>query len=212
MSFRCYDARSFPNRHPWKIFRLRSLRLCVFITDMDNIIWRDLYFKGHEYARLDQNRLEGTAVFVHQETNYKLAYTIDCDAEWNTTAAVVSGFVGSKEMRLVISRSADAKWTLNGIEQPQVIGCTDIDLNFSPSTNLLPIRRLNLQVNEEASVSAAWLRFPSFELEPLTQTYRRTAADSYRYESAGGSFAADLTVNDQGFVVNYPDLWEQERS
>jgi hypothetical protein len=84
----------------------------------------------------------------------------------------------------------------------------DLDLNFSPSTNLLPIRRLRLDVGQEAAVRAAWLRFPGFTLEPLEQRYRRTADDAYRYESAGGAFVRDLTVNDEGFVVRYPGLWE----
>ena len=43
---------------------------------------------------------------------------------------------------------------------------------------------------------AAWLRFPSFRLEVLEQTYRRLADRRYRYESAGGSFAAELDVDD----------------
>jgi hypothetical protein len=38
-------------------------------------------------------------------------------------------------------------------------GCLDIDLGFSPSTNLLPIRRLTLAVGEAATVRAAWLPF-----------------------------------------------------
>ena len=53
-------------------------------------------------------------------------------------------------------------WWQNEVEQPQVAGCIDIDLNFSPSTNLLPIRRCNLAVGEAVAVNAAWLRFPGF--------------------------------------------------
>ena len=87
-------------------------------------------------------------------------------------------------------------------------GCIDVDLNFSPSTNLLPIRRLGLAVGEEAEVRAAWLRFPSFTLEPLPQLYRRLSDDTWRYESAGGAFVRDLTVNGDGFVDRYPGFFE----
>jgi hypothetical protein len=95
------------------------------------------------------------------------------------------------------------------VAQPSVTGCIDLDLNFSPSTNLLPIRRLNLAVGDEAQVRAAWLRFPSFELEPLFQTYRRIDESTYRYLSSTG-FAADLEVSSVGFVTNYPGIWEVE--
>lgn len=74
-------------------------------------------------------------------------------------------------------------------------------LNFSPSTNLLPIRRLNLAIGQGAAVRAAWLRFPSFTLEPLEQVYRRIDPTTYRYESAGGRFVAELQVNDSGLVT-----------
>jgi len=101
-------------------------------------------------------------------------------------------------------------WWVNGEERPEVARCIDVDLNFSPSTNLLPIRRLDLAIGESAEVKAAWLRFPSFALEPLDQVYRRISADAYRYESAGGSFVRDLQVNAAGFVTDYPDFWTAE--
>jgi hypothetical protein len=109
---------------------------------------------------------------------------------------------------LVVDR--EHRWRLNGIERPVVTGCIDLDLNFSPSTNLLPIRRLNLAVGQAAEVRAAWLRFPNFELEPLSQVYRRIDESTYRYESGGGRFVADLAVNSVGFVTNYPAIWQAE--
>ena len=89
-------------------------------------------------------------------------------------------------------------------------GCLDVDFAFSPSTNLLPIRRLNLAVGQEADVKAAWLRFPGFTLEPLEQRYRRTGETTYRYLSQGGSFVRDLQVSQAGFVLNYPGFWQAE--
>jgi hypothetical protein len=59
-------------------------------------------------------------------------------------------------------------------------------------------------------VRAAWLRFPSFALEPLEQTYTRLERNLYRYESAGGRFVAPITVDDTGLVNQYGDLWSRE--
>jgi hypothetical protein len=102
------------------------------------------------------------------------------------------------------------RWRLNGAETAAVEGCIDVDLNFSPSTNLLPIRRLDLAVGQSAEVRAAWLRFPSFNLEPLQQSYRRIDETAYRYESAGGTFVRDLQVAESGLVLQYPGFWEAE--
>jgi hypothetical protein len=67
-------------------------------------------------------------------------------------------------------------------------------------------------VGQELEVHAAWLRFPSFKLEPLAQLYRRIDERTYRYESNGGSFVTDLNVNEAGFVTKYPNLWEIENA
>ena len=81
---------------------------------------------------------------------------------------------------------------------------------LQPIHHLLPIRRLDLAVGVDAEVRAAWLRFPSFTLEPLPQVYRRLSEEVYRYESAGGAFVRDLTVDTAGFVTLYPGLFEPE--
>jgi hypothetical protein len=113
-------------------------------------------------------------------------------------------------VNIEVSVDSEGRWWVNGVETPGVAGCVDLDLNFSPSTNLLPIRRLNLDVGQEAEVRAAWLRFPSFALVPLEQRYRRVSESEYRYESAGGSFTAALHVNEAGFITSYANLWELE--
>ena len=109
-----------------------------------------------------------------------------------------------------ISVSDDRMWYLNDQEMRAVKGCIDIDLNFSPVTNLLPLKRLELGVGESQDVRAAWLRFPSFSLEPLEQRYSRIDNSIYNYQSKTG-FEKDITVDNFGLVTEYPDFWIQER-
>jgi uncharacterized protein len=178
------------------------------------ILWRRLDHPGHESALIffDDNAwcLHGTAIFLHKDLPCRLDYQIICDPHWHTRSVRVEGWVGDNTIENNIVVAPDGCWLLNDRECPQVEGCVDVDLNFSPSTNLLPIRRLGLAVGEEQEVRAAWLRFPGFELEPLPQLYRRVNENTYRYESAGGKFVRDLAVNEEGFVTNYPELWQEE--
>jgi hypothetical protein len=140
-----------------------------------------------------------------------LSYEIHCDAEWRTVRTRVSGWIGARTVEVEIAVDADGHWRMNGVEVPKVAGCVDVDLNFSPSTNLLPIRRSKLEVGGQAEVRAAWLRFPGIALEPLQQTYFRTGERAWRYESAGGAFVRDLDVDEAGFPTRYPGIWEKER-
>ena len=178
-----------------------------------NLLWRWMDRPGHEAARLDavgtEWHLRGTSVLAHEGRPCRLSYRVVCDAEWRTLGAWVSGWVGADLVGAEITVES-RRWLLGGEEVPEVAEAIDIDLNFSPSTNLLPIRRLKLAVGEEARVLAAWLRFPSFRLEPLEQVYRRTGERTYRYSSADGAFVRDLEVDEAGFVTRYPGFWEAE--
>lgn len=179
-----------------------------------SILWRGIYLPGHEACRLfqlnDEWCLEGTAVFSSDNRPCRLAYLAVCDANWSTRRGTVSGWLGddvSIELSIAVR---DHRWYVNGVEISETAGCLDLDLNFSPATNLLPIRRLSLEIGQHAEVRAAWLRFPTFELEPLAQVYTRQDEFTYRYSSDDGKFVRDLTVNDVGFVTDYPGFWQVE--
>jgi hypothetical protein len=182
--------------------------------DEGEMIWRKLDGPGHEYARLSSEdagwRLTGVALFLHELQPCRLDYTILCDAQWQTQAGLVIGRVGDKNIDIEVSVDFFRTWRMNGIACPDVSRSIDLDLNFSPSTNLLPIRWLNLPVGDQATVMAAWLSFPDFTLEPLEQTYRRVDNDTYHYESGDGKFRAELKVNSVGFVTLYPKFWVAE--
>lgn len=179
-----------------------------------SILWRRIDQPGHESALLFQREgnwhLHGVAIFLHEGKPCCLNYRILCDLGWRTRSVEVTGWVSENQVRVQAQVEPTGGWTVNGAAAPAIAGCTDIDLNFSPSTNLLPIRRLGLAIGEENAVLAAWLRFPSFHIEPLQQSYRRLSQDSYRYQSAGGKFETELKVNGHGFVTLYPAFWQLE--
>jgi hypothetical protein len=178
---------------------------------MSSIVWRRIDLPGHEHASLSREgagwRLRGVAVLVHDAQPCRLEYEIDVDERWITRSARVIGSVGPRAIDVRIE-AGGGRWALNGTHAPAVDGCLDVDLNFSPSTNLLPIRRLALAIGQGATVRAAWLRFPSFALQPLEQTYTRLDERRYRYESA--SFSAELLVREDGLPLRYGEAWIAE--
>jgi hypothetical protein len=207
--FRYHSAFSQPGKYG------TSAASAMGMTEFrQNIRWTRIDVPGHETAELvrtaDGWQLAGEASFDHEGSTARLSYDIRTDAAWLTESAVVTGTVGDRDIDIELLRNYAGEWAVNGSKVWEVTGCDDIDLNFSPSTNMLPIRRLKLVVGEGATVHAAWLRFPSFALEPFEQTYTRTAEDRYVYESAGGKFRRELTVDANGFVLEYPGLWKVE--
>lgn len=169
---------------------------------------------GHEIATLDALdtgwKLSGAAIFSSEQGPCQLDYAVICDSTWRTNSARIRGVIGGATVDLDISADGERRWQINGVECPAVGGCVDIDLGFSPSTNLLPIRRLALGVGEETTIAAAWLPFPSLRFELLEQLYRREGDRTYHYESRGGAFVRRLEVDTRGFVTSYPGFWEAE--
>jgi hypothetical protein len=142
----------------------------------------------------------------------QLHYVIECDVHFVTRTARIEGEVDNRSVRWAIAADPARRWTESGIQLPTLSGATDIDLGFTPATNLLPIRRLDLAIGEHASVRSAWLRFPELRLEPLEQTYAREAERVFRYRALvdGASFTARLDTDEFGRVLRYENLWEVE--
>ena len=137
-----------------------------------------------------------------------MRYGIICNAEWRTRALHVALRTGAEEQALHLTTDGEGLWESAGRELEVVRGCVDVDLEITPSTNTLPIRRLTLSPGASAAVTAAWIRFPSLAVEPLGQTYTRLDDTQYRYAS-GTDFIASLEVDDLGLVTRYADLWER---
>jgi hypothetical protein len=177
------------------------------------ILWQRLDQPGHDSARLSFEsphwRIAGTATFAREQRPCRLDYAVVCDAAWNTVSARVSGWVGDDVIDIELTVDDAHTWRMNGIECPAVKGCLDVDLHFTPATNTLPIRRLELAIGRESLVRAAWLS-PDFSVKLLEQVYRRTGPLTYRYESNGGRFTTELEVNDVGLVTRYGGLWKAE--
>jgi uncharacterized protein len=181
------------------------------VSEGETIVWHRLDLPGHDTATIiptaDGWRVTGVAVLVESERPCRVDYDVICDARWFTRSCSLRGYVGATPVELDIERSSAGSWTVAGAKATALRDCEDIDLGFSPATNLLPIRRLALPVGVTAPVRAAWVRFPEFTTEVLEQSYTRLAADRYRYESAGGSFHRELQVDPFGCVLDYPGLW-----
>jgi hypothetical protein len=178
------------------------------------ILWRRKDRLGLEASSIEHGNpnwhIQGTVLVEEEGMPCRFDYAVVCDGAWRTLWARVSGWMGRVQVNHRVSRNLAGEWRHNGNPCPAVQGADDIDLAFTPATNLLPIRRLGLAVGGSAPVRAAWLRFPDFTLVPLDQVYRRETETRYRYESGGGSFTATLDVNSDGIVLRYGEIWSAE--
>jgi RimJ/RimL family protein N-acetyltransferase len=176
-------------------------------------LWQWQNGPGFERCRLTAVRagwqLQGTILTLSDGRPAQADYKIQCDWRWRTEKAELSVWIDNFNNSVTIENQK-GRWYRNQGEIPAVKGCLDIDLSWSPSTNTLPIRRLDLPIEGESGpLVAAWLRFPELVLEPLPQEYKRLSEQRYLYTSRGGSFSAELEVDEHGLVIDYQGLWQR---
>jgi uncharacterized protein len=178
------------------------------------ILWKRIDHEGLELCQFLVSRKEitlgGLVILNYEGRIFRIEYDVTCAPDWQTRSARIQSTEGNKVRRSEIEVDARKRWTVNGKPVVTVDGCVDIDLGFSPSTNLLPIRRLHLVKGVPVRTTAAWVEFPSFKLKPLKQVYKRSNTYTIHYESADGEFQRDLEVDSHGIVRKYPGIWELE--
>ena len=176
------------------------------------VVWRSLFWPGAEFCQVKSLNsgwlLHGTVLAVYHRQPMRLEYRVKCNSVWQTRSVEVRQWLGDQERKLVWRIDSQRRWWQGSRQLRGLRGCEDVDLQFSPITNTLPIRRLQLEIGQSAQVRAAWVRLPHLKMTILHQCYTRITRSRYLYQSATG-FSAELMLDNFGLVKTYPKLWER---
>ena len=149
---------------------------------------------------------DGCHVDGHIEGPVETRYAIDTDASWATRVVRVA----TDDNAIVLFANGHGSWTEgDGRVLGRLAGAIDVDISGTPLSNTLPIWRLGLSVGESANIVTAYIALPDLVVTADPQRYTRLDERSYRYESRDSGFARDITVDDAGFVVDYPGLFRR---
>jgi len=174
------------------------------------VLWRriedDLGFdQASLRCRPDGFEIAGTILAACDGSPLQADYRIYCDAAWRMRAVEIAAALGEAAQHLVLVADGEGRWQCDGRPAPHLDGCLDVDLEYTPATNAFPINRLALGIGMQASVAAAWVRFPRLSVERSEQTYIRLAQDTFLYRS--GTFEAALEVDVAGLPIRYEGIW-----
>jgi uncharacterized protein len=176
------------------------------------LFWRKVDHPGYDSCRLIRLssgwRLSGAAVFWEAPRVCHFQYDLIADGAFRTKSAAVAGYLGKKAIDIRIRSAGSERWRVDGTLIADVAGCIDVDLGFTPATNLLALRRLALKVGQRADAPAAYLEFPRLRFTKLPQRYERTGRTEYAYEAPTIGYAGTLQVSASGAIVEYPGLFE----
>ena len=182
---------------------------------------------GVEFAEatLSSDALSAVGVAVGTDpVLYRLDYTLQAGPGFVTSQLRVRARGEGWHRTLDLRRSDSGQWSAAattegepplpapGGEVAHFIHALDCDLGLSPLTNTMPVLRHELLgTDRSADFLMAWVSVPDLSVHPSPQRYTtlRELPDGHhliRYESLDSSFAADLTFDADGIVVDYPGL------
>src|SRR3954451_1891091 len=87
----------------------------------------------------------------------------------------------------------------------------DVDVQWSPVTNLMPVRRLGLnRVASAGTFTMAWVSVPSLAMQLDVQHYTLLGVDDgdvcARFETGDGFFTAVIRCDSNGVALEYPGI------
>lgn len=180
-----------------------------------SMLWRRIDIPGHDTCRLENNQngwtLFGTSIFQHKFGPTSISYSVECDPHWKTLRGRVCGISGDQHFNYLVSHEG-AGWKLNGNAVPGLEPLVDLDLSFTPSTNLVQLRRVPIPENKPTQLPVVWLDIDTGKLTKLEQTYELRAEMQVWYEAPSVGYRGLLELAPNGFIRRYPNLWEAENA
>jgi hypothetical protein len=173
--------------------------------------WQSLESPGLEHFEIRETEwgyiAQSAVIGAFEGTDFGCRYEVTLDRGWTFRHLVLEKTDG----RVLILKSDGAgSWErANGNELPQFAGCVDIDIGVTPFTNTLPIRRARFEVGVPQHFRMAWIPLDSLEPFVDEQIYTKRDDTHFHYVASDRSFEADLVLDSEGFVVDYPGLYRR---
>ncbi|GJL84094.1 MAG: hypothetical protein DHS20C01_37280 [marine bacterium B5-7] len=184
---------------------------------------------GVEFAeiRINAKSLTASGVAIgNSPVPYRLDYVPETRADFVTSRLHATCHGEGWCRNLDLCRDDRGVWTILAHESGQLDlppaggdtellgGALDCDIELSPVTNMMPIYRHGLlHGGGPIAFTMAWVAVPALSVQPSGQQYSHVRTDGerhiIRYESIGSSFAADIIVDDDAVVIDYPGVAQQ---
>jgi hypothetical protein len=179
------------------------------------ICWTPIWNKDWEGVGLEHlilaERVADSVVLAFDEDHgpFRLTYCLTWDESWRLRDAELVVATERSTRSLSLQTDGQGHWRHgDGRAIAELDGCLDVDIWPTPFTNSFPIRREPMAVGERRQFLMAWIFAPDLTVRPQSQAYTRLADRLYLFENLDGSgFRAELPVDEDGVVLDYPDLF-----
>jgi uncharacterized protein len=181
------------------------------------VMWAPWEGPGLEHLRLvasdDGAVANGLVIGLEAGRPFRIGYEVRCDGRWRVREVRATAPDSDRPV-LELLADGESHWKRRGGEPvPELDGCIDVDISATPFTNTFPIRRLGLEPGESEELTVTYVRVPELLVGPERQRYGCLEAKAdgglYRFEALPSGFTAELPVDAEGLVIDYPGLFRR---
>jgi uncharacterized protein len=146
---------------------------------------------------------------------FSASYDLVTDEHGGTKRLSLTVTLAERERQLSIARDEENMWLIqdhsNQIKRLPFDGALDVDMLPSPFFNALPIRRTGVHERADSlTVPVVYVRLPELSVEPALITYSSAGPDNPDGIKLHSPVAdTTVTVDEDGFIVDYPGLAER---
>jgi hypothetical protein len=180
------------------------------------ICWTPIWNKnrqgvGLEHLLLSDGMADGVVLAFDDHGPFRLTYHLRWDDSWRILEGELILATECSTRSLRLRTDGQGHWRDGGDRSIDALdGCMDVDIWPTPFTNSFPIRREPMALGERRQFVTAWIFAPDLTVHPQPQAYTRLADRLYLFESLDGSnFRAELSVDKDGIVLDYTDLFRR---
>ncbi|CAN5375434.1 putative glycolipid-binding domain-containing protein [soil metagenome] len=138
----------------------------------------------------------------------RIHYVLRLSPTWHTRQFLL--FRDFDAPDLWLATDGHARWgEMNGAHRPELDGCHDIDLDCTPFTNTLPIRRLPLDVGDEMELPVVLVDVETLSVVPVRHRFQRLAPRRWTLERSGSGEVSEFDVDEYGLVLDAPDRFRR---
>ena len=184
-----------------------------------------LTWRAQDVSRMESVRVQlsgkrikanGRIVAAATDTNPAFAayYDLQTDDRGATKRLGMTVTLAERERQLAVARDEENMWLVTdhqGESRAAYDGALDVDVVFSPFFNALPIRRCGLLERADSiTVPTIYVRLPEMSVASAMVSYSSPPPGSDEGIKVHSPVSeVTLTVDTDGFIVDYPGLAER---
>jgi uncharacterized protein len=176
------------------------------------IVWEGCFQSSTEFVSVKTNEaitVNGYITGVEDGKPYYIHYLLKTDATWIVESILIE-VESDVAYVLEFKKDNNEGWKdKENLQISELADCIDIDISLTPFTNTLPINRLKLEVAESKEISVLYFKLPEGKFKKAQQRYTNIDGRFYKFEGLDSGYTTVFEIDNFGFVVNYPGLWQR---